>query len=56
METIKVKADTSSGFMIINKADFDESKHQLWGVDNGAKKLQQKQAPKIQKQTSKVNN
>lgn len=55
METIKVKADTPSGFMIINKDDFDESKHQVWGESNGTKKLQQKQATKTQNQTRKVN-
>lgn len=31
ISTVRIKsADTASGFLIVNEADFDPSKHQLW--------------------------
>ena len=31
ISTVRIKsADTASGFIIVNEADFDPSKHQLW--------------------------
>lgn len=30
METIKIHADTPSGFMIINSEDFDADKHKVY--------------------------
>lgn len=33
--TVKVKTDNEDGFMIINEADFDETKHEIF-VDSAA--------------------
>lgn len=56
LETVKVKGDTKSGFMIINKSDFDESKHEIFGGDNGEKKQTQPQATEKKPQTRRRRN
>ena len=47
VETVKVQAEhLESGYMVINKADFDESKHKLFGSDAKAQKQPEKSAGK----------
>lgn len=46
-ETIKIISDSSpGGFVVINKSDFDESKHKLFGVENAEQKKVRKRKTK----------
>lgn len=34
ISTVRIRSvETASGFIVINEADFDPSKHQLWKLD-----------------------
>ena len=47
ISTVRIRSvETASGFIVINEADFDPSKHQLWNSDAGAllRRAKRKQA------------
>lgn len=43
--TVKVKTDNEDGFMIINEADFDETKHEIF-TDSAAEAVKAAENPK----------
>lgn len=46
METVKVKRDCPRGYKIINKVDFDPSKHELYEAEKEPKRTYTKRGDK----------